>query len=115
VEAPNGQPAVAVDTLNLPAGSFVISASVNAFSLVGPWQVTCTLAAAGLTLDSRSGILSNNFLSSLTVQGWIQLSTPGTVTLACLSFGVDASTIGAAVGFSDAKFSALQAGTLTAL
>lgn len=98
--------AVGVDMLNLPAGSFIISAIVSAASQLSAGGVQCSLTTSTSMLDTQSAITNNLFTSSLPLIGWVNLSAADTVTLTCSS-SVQPATV------TDFKFAAIQVAAIT--
>jgi hypothetical protein len=103
VTLPADQSPVTVISLNLPAGSFIVSASVAKLSNA-PTETVCTMVSNGVSLDARA-LVPNNATAALS--GWARPSTPGTVAVLCQEF----SGFPAAIG--NFKLSAVQVGSIT--
>ena len=103
VTLPADESPVTVNSLSLPAGSFIVSASVAKLSNA-PTETFCTLVGNGVSLDSRA-LVPNNATAALL--GWVQLPTPGTVALICQELSSFPTAI------SNFKLSAIQVGSIT--
>src|SRR5215813_13577292 len=84
---------VIVQSLNLPAGNYVVTASLDAYSNAGGvgFSAFCFLVNGSANpvisgaLDTKVAVGSAGEISNLALLGWLQLSAPGAVTLQCLS------------------------------
>jgi hypothetical protein len=106
-----------VASLNVPAGAFVVSARAEAYSTnaAAAWEVDChlwngtTVATLGspLLLDFTGALGGAGQFQNIPLLGWVQLSTPGTITLQC---STESSVLGNSV--TKLKLSATQVGSL---
>jgi hypothetical protein len=103
-----------VDTLVLPAGSFVISANVEVLSSIGPWSVACGLFSNNSRLDMRAIRLDAGFFLN---------RAPGVVTTIgarssfhrCEPIGEGGTATGenAAISVDNRKFTAILVAALS--
>jgi len=103
VTLPANQLPVTVISLDLPAGSFIVSARVTKVSNAVT-ETFCTLVSNSIAVDARS-LVSNDAEAALL--GWTQLSTSGTVAVVCQELD------GVTTVVNNFKLSAIQVGSIS--
>ena len=106
---------VIVQAVNLPAGNYVVTASLDAFSDTAGvgFSATCFLVNGSANpvlsgaLDTKVAVGSAGEIGNLVLLGWLQLSAPGAVTLQCYS-GSNSSQV------THSSLGAIQVGSLNA-
>jgi hypothetical protein len=78
-----------VDSLSLPAGSFLVSAHYQASGTTlfpnNPWDVECQLTAPGAVLDDKDVSSPVNSTAQVSLLGFVKLAAPAIVSWQCRS------------------------------
>jgi hypothetical protein len=99
-----------VQSLDLPAGKYIVDARVNAHDTGADSTVACSLASGATTIDSMGGALGVDTTATidaaLSLNGPLTLGAPGTVKLNCSLASVVPGN------YSPRSITAIQVGTI---